>query len=108
MLLEITKGQSSNKGREKKMDSISKTQTPSSPVPAKRTLLVVDGSYVMISAQKMKMPINYTKFVSELERTLGCEVVPSSPLLSSFLFFRSMDVDGSYVIISAKRYKFCG
>lgn len=47
---------------------------PMSNYVPKRTLLVVDGSYLLISAQKMKLNINYIKLVHELERALGCEV----------------------------------
>ena len=43
-------------------------------LPSKRTLLVVDGAYLMISAQKIHLKINYMKLVNELERILGCEV----------------------------------
>lgn len=43
-----------------------------SPSP-KRTLLVIDGSYLMISASKIGLKINYMKLVQELEKRLGCE-----------------------------------
>eukprot|EP00026_Physarum_polycephalum_P007770 Phypoly_transcript_07836.p1 GENE.Phypoly_transcript_07836~~Phypoly_transcript_07836.p1 ORF type:complete len:496 (+),score=82.82 Phypoly_transcript_07836:37-1488(+) len=42
-------------------------------VPPKRTLLVVDGSYLMISARKMGLNIDFIKLVRELERLVGCE-----------------------------------